>query len=397
MFELRCHYDGEDQKELILQASEKALKDIYYRCNEASFSFETYTTKLKEAFENQARYDQALTNRAQVDHMIDHIVIPTTAPIRFQIAVQQVRTFKSSTYDTLNKAAAYLRGQIVDIFPITDSTKKMRAINSASGSAKIEERDGKQFVAGVDVSDKTRRFSKDEWQKLREAEFILIILNEKRLQYKRKVSAAAKESAKSAKSEVPDVISLSNKQVANIAAAYAARPTSSNPSGAPRAGANVSATQQSNHNASSSDTVTSTITYDGSTWTVNRSASAVKIISRSYRSEAWRQIASMESKFKASTITTPMPSESDNHADTHCFGANFLILNFTNYFCTVTPFLDDLDTADEIPIGQGATAWDAPTGLTYIMVFGQGLCLHQFQHLHHQFLILNLIPQVKLI
>ena len=65
----------------------------------------------------------------------------------------------------------------------------------------------------------------------------------------------------------------------------------------------------------------------------------------------------------------PLSSESDNHADTHCFGANFLILNFTNYYCTVTPFLDDLNTADEIPIGQGATAWDAPTGLTYIMVF----------------------------
>ena len=92
MFELRCHYDGEDQKELILRASEKALKDIYYRCNEASFSFETYTTKLKEAFENQARYDQALTNRAQVDHMIDHIVIPTTAPIRFQIAANQPKS-----------------------------------------------------------------------------------------------------------------------------------------------------------------------------------------------------------------------------------------------------------------------------------------------------------------
>jgi len=370
MDELRNHYDGDDYRELVLRKSEKTLKDLNYRCNEASFSFETYTTKIKEAFENLAKYDEPLSNRAQVDHLLDHIVIPSTAPIRFQIAVQHVRTFKNTTYDSLNKAASYLKAQIVDIFATgTSPVAKGRTTASVDTNVRVEERDGKEFVAGVDVTDKTRRFTKVEWKKLLDAGYTNTLVAEKREIFrKRKIDAVSTSGNVQAApaTAIPANISLSTQQVASLTAAYQAKEKHPNASsGVPRAGANVSAAQR---NTSSNDTVSSAITFDGTTWTIPRNTSAVKITS-------YRNISSIDSvAVEPSTITTPLPTESDNHADTSCLGANFRILNYTNLTCTVTPFLDDLDAAHQIPIGQGATAWDSPDGLTYILVIGQGLC-----------------------
>ena len=69
----------------------------------------------------------------------------------------------------------------------------------------------------------------------------------------------------------------------------------------------------------------------------------------------------------------PCPTEIDNHADTHCFGRNFCPLYFTSEVCTVSPFLSEYDTQDDIPICTAATAVDTEDGETIILEFGQGL------------------------
>ena len=67
-------------------------------------------------------------------------------------------------------------------------------------------------------------------------------------------------------------------------------------------------------------------------------------------------------------------TEIDNHADTCCFGANFTPIYFTGHVCQVQPFIDSYKSIDNVEICTAATAFDDDTtGLTYILVFNQGL------------------------
>ncbi|TAN87586.1 MAG: hypothetical protein EYR95_16485, partial [Phormidium sp. SL48-SHIP] len=66
--------------------------------------------------------------------------------------------------------------------------------------------------------------------------------------------------------------------------------------------------------------------------------------------------------------------ELDSHADTCCFGSNFTPVNFTEYYCDVTPFSEEYSAMKDVPIASAATAWDNPeTGEPIILIFHQGL------------------------
>ena len=45
----------------------------------------------------------------------------------------------------------------------------------------------------------------------------------------------------------------------------------------------------------------------------------------------------------------------DNHADTHCFGANFRPISFTSEECNVSPFIPEYIEQENIPICTGVT------------------------------------------
>lgn len=187
MEELRNHFDGNDHKEMVLKKAEMILNDTHYRCQEATFSWENYSTKLKDAYEQIAYYDEPVSDRMQVEHMLRHISIPANAPIAFTMAVQHIRNYKSTTYSTLNAASAYLKAQIVDLFPTHDTAIRKRTVNSTA--AEVTKRNGKEYVAGVDISDRARRFTPDEWKKLQDAGYITTLLADKRKIKKKSVSA----------------------------------------------------------------------------------------------------------------------------------------------------------------------------------------------------------------
>ena len=68
-----------------------------------------------------------------------------------------------------------------------------------------------------------------------------------------------------------------------------------------------------------------------------------------------------------------MPTESDNHADTHAFGSNFRPISWCDQHCTVSPFMSDLGSTDNVELCVAGTAWTHPSGETYILVPGIGL------------------------
>ena len=72
-------------------------------------------------------------------------------------------------------------------------------------------------------------------------------------------------------------------------------------------------------------------------------------------------------------FTDPLPCEIDNHADTTCFGKNFRVVSFTSEVCSVSPYLSEYDSLDDIPICTAVTAVELDSGETIILEFGQGL------------------------
>lgn len=80
--------------------------------------------------------------------------------------------------------------------------------------------------------------------------------------------------------------------------------------------------------------------------------------------------------------TTPNPTEPDNkarceldsHADTTCFGSNFVPIGWTDITCTVSPYMDEYEAKTNIPVAHAVTAYDNPeTGETTLLVFYHGL------------------------
>ena len=65
--------------------------------------------------------------------------------------------------------------------------------------------------------------------------------------------------------------------------------------------------------------------------------------------------------------------ESDNHADTHFFGANLLPIMYTRKIITVAPFLPEYSEQTDVPIFTGETYFDTKNVITYLLVFGQGI------------------------
>ena len=66
-------------------------------------------------------------------------------------------------------------------------------------------------------------------------------------------------------------------------------------------------------------------------------------------------------------------TEIDNNEDTQCFGNNFRSLSCSDLMFSVSPFLSEYNTTDNVEICTAATAWTSHTGQVYILVFVQGL------------------------
>ena len=63
----------------------------------------------------------------------------------------------------------------------------------------------------------------------------------------------------------------------------------------------------------------------------------------------------------------------DNHAETHCFGNNFRPLSWSEFMCSVSPFLSKYSNNDNVEVCTAAPVWTSHTGQVYILVFGQGI------------------------
>jgi hypothetical protein len=66
-------------------------------------------------------------------------------------------------------------------------------------------------------------------------------------------------------------------------------------------------------------------------------------------------------------------AELDSHADTVVTGSTCKVLEFTEKSYNVHPYADSYEPIKNVPIAKVATAYDHPSGETFIIIFGQAL------------------------
>lgn len=167
MSALQAHYDGDAEAEKRKQAAKSDLQTLYYR-HEAAFSFERYINRLKKCFDVLDKYGVPYYEEDKVKLLLDRIQ-NSHAEVKTQVSI-----CRASYSTTFVQATTYMSREISRIFPASNVTSanfgkgKTRQRNVSSAKTIRGKRKG-QIVEknnGVDVSDLTRYYSKDEWKKL---------------------------------------------------------------------------------------------------------------------------------------------------------------------------------------------------------------------------------------
>ena len=164
-YSLCNHYNGpgEGDKRVTIARSDITL--VHYR-NEASFSFEKYSTRLRKAFKTLETYGQPKCHKEQVEILLNQI---NTNNTRLVSTIAICRDSHSGTFD---EACTYLSKQITAIFPQHQPNafgKKGRGGQKSryrQVSAVKRGKNGKVTCNGIDISDTTRYYTKEEFDKI---------------------------------------------------------------------------------------------------------------------------------------------------------------------------------------------------------------------------------------
>ena len=168
MLALRAHYDGADGRYKRKTQATTALSVLHYS-HEHSMPFSTFASRMKKAYDTLSVCDPpGISNRTQVEQLLDRIKTTNQMLLTCITAIRMDHV----KYDTFDKAATELSTQIAGIFPKAGASgpgrhRKRQASDVHRGKGyKIIQKNGRELINGVDVTDRTREFPKVDWIKL---------------------------------------------------------------------------------------------------------------------------------------------------------------------------------------------------------------------------------------
>jgi hypothetical protein len=198
------HYRGTAKTAKRAAEADALLARLFYKGKTPTFMFETYVTRLREAFELLADNEQPLTGAQKVKQMLKGIICthPCVTPLITAVMKDHLTNFE--------EASSMMSNVISQIFPAAAQGGDGRAKRQISGLSSMEslvgprmdqedpnhymkrafkkirqakerllQREhngggcivlrggGGRWVNGVDISDPTRRFTANEWNRLR--------------------------------------------------------------------------------------------------------------------------------------------------------------------------------------------------------------------------------------
>jgi hypothetical protein len=166
---LQSHYDGDAEAEKRKQAAKSDLQTLFYR-HEAAFSFEKYINRMKKCFNTLEKYQVPYYEEDKVKLLLDKIQ-NNHGEVKTQVSI-----CRASYSSTFVEASTYMSREISRIFPSSNVASatygkgKQRNASRNISSLKNRRQKGKRLIVeknnGVDISDLTRYYSKEEWKKL---------------------------------------------------------------------------------------------------------------------------------------------------------------------------------------------------------------------------------------
>jgi hypothetical protein len=167
---LQAHYDGDAEAEKRKQAAKSDLQALYYR-HEAAFSFEKYINRLKKCFDVLEKYQVPYYEEDKVKLLLDRIQ-NNHGEVKTQVSI-----CRANYSGSFVQASTYMSREISRIFPASNvasvnfgkgKNRGGRNISSLKNRGHKGKRKGLivEKNNGVDISDLTRFYSKEEWRKL---------------------------------------------------------------------------------------------------------------------------------------------------------------------------------------------------------------------------------------
>ena len=166
---LRDHYVGEAPDQRRAASALAKLENLFWK-NESSFPFEKYLTRLNEAFMEMEDAEQALYPAQKVQWLIRGI---KNDKIQVQTTIGIIRDRYLTSFD---EACLTLSRTISSRFASIEPGKNKRSIGAINTNTGRGGRGGRHssggrtnsiIMNGVDVTDVTRNFTSEDWDKLR--------------------------------------------------------------------------------------------------------------------------------------------------------------------------------------------------------------------------------------
>jgi len=183
---LRAHYSGADQKKWRKNHAHAQIKSIHYK-DENIFSFENYVSILQSSYSILQEEGDPLSEDTKLQYFFEKMISVNNDRLKATIQAVKVKCNADPT-STFVEASQEIATEVKDIYPnvgtktnrrniseITtygnDRTKnKKHGYQRKGRKDRIAERNGgkrKVEYNGVDISDLTRKFSDEEYSKLR--------------------------------------------------------------------------------------------------------------------------------------------------------------------------------------------------------------------------------------
>ena len=391
---LLAHYDGPGEREKRIATAKGTLKNLYYQNERGNVNFEKHSSRMFDAFtileENGILYqpfekvDKLLEGIDQGAPQMIHnaktvIRLDDNMKNDFTLACNKLSEFISK--ETIPSTSTRIGGgRNISSYRGRGPPRSGRAqrgrgrgrgqryhsrLNSRpryQNSSQLLQKfpganpnDTRTTVNGVDVRDANTEFTQEQYQTLINAAYVPT------LKYCRAV--------------------LRQKQGGNTSSSVASIRTQ-NESLTRRLAAVEGILNAQQSNDSPNNVGDETLTVDSCSMRPNSSSNGSQFGSGAYKRPKISGLTSVQriqqikaSKAHGSTKTdTRARMESDSHADTCALGSNFLLVETTEWTCTVQPFHEDYAAQEDIPVVTGATAYDDPdSGETVILIFHQSL------------------------
>jgi len=185
---LRSHYDGPGEVEKRVAYAFSELETAHYK-SERVFPFESYVTKLSEAFGILEDNRMHKEERERVEYLLKGIQSDNFVIVSAKTTVRMNENMRNSFQLAVDKLSEVISATFTRARVSTTGNKAPRRVSQAKSNRKGKDNGSGNVVNGVDISDLTRNFSKKEWFDLpKEVRERILEARKKKKENKRKVS-----------------------------------------------------------------------------------------------------------------------------------------------------------------------------------------------------------------